>query len=92
MIVLPEVRNTEMWWKGDSETRYKYLYSPEEISELAGRVKLAAGQTKLLFAFFNNRWQGYAPRNAVDMIRTLELPFEELNMETPLRDEGTSKE
>jgi uncharacterized protein YecE (DUF72 family) len=23
-------RNAEMWWKGDSETRYKYLYSPDE--------------------------------------------------------------
>jgi uncharacterized protein YecE (DUF72 family) len=85
-------RNKEMWWKGDSETRYKYLYSPEEISELTGRVKLAAGQTKLLFAFFNNHWQGYAPRNAVDMIRTLQLPFKELHMEIPLKDEGTSKE
>ena len=85
-------RNAEMWWKGDSETRYKYLYSPEEISELTGRVKLAAGQTKLLFAFFNNHWQGYAPRNAVDMIRTLELPFKELHMETPLKNESASKE
>ncbi len=28
-----------MWWKGDSETRYKYLYSPEEISELTNKVK-----------------------------------------------------
>jgi len=34
-------RNKEMWWKGDSETRYKYLYSPEEINELANRVKVA---------------------------------------------------
>ncbi|HUV43710.1 MAG TPA: DUF72 domain-containing protein [Dehalococcoidales bacterium] len=68
-------RNSEMWWKGDNETRYKYLYSPEEIDELSAKVKSAAGQTQLLFIFFNNHWQGYAPRNAVDMKRVLQLPF-----------------
>ncbi len=70
-------RNAEMWWKGDSETRYKYLYSPEEISELTDKVKSAAEQTKLLFALFNNHWQGYSPRNAIDMMRQLELPITE---------------
>jgi len=85
-------RNAEMWWKGDSETRYKYLYSPEEISELTGRVKLAAGQTKLLFALFNNHWRGYAPRNAVDIMKALQLPFKEIPVKVPLVDEETSKE
>ena len=28
-------RNKEMWWQGDNETRYKYLYSQDEIEELA---------------------------------------------------------
>ena len=84
-------RNVEMWWKGDSETRYKYLYSPEEISELTNKVKSAATQTKLLFALFNNHWQGYAPRNAVDMIKTLELPIKELPVQTKLTDEDLLK-
>ena len=70
-------RNREMWWKGDSETRYKYLYSIEEIAELTNKVKLAAEKTGLLFAFFNNHWQGYAPRNAVDMKSALQLPLSE---------------
>jgi uncharacterized protein YecE (DUF72 family) len=85
-------RNVEMWWKGDSETRYKYLYSPEEIGELTNKVRLAAGQTKLLFALFNNHWQGYAPRNAIDMMRTLELPFKELPIQIPLKDEELPSE
>jgi uncharacterized protein YecE (DUF72 family) len=68
-------RNAETWWKGDSETRYKYLYSTEEIEELAENVKAAAKGTKLLFALFNNHWRGYAPRNAIDMMKTLQLPF-----------------
>jgi uncharacterized protein YecE (DUF72 family) len=77
-------RNAEMWWKGDSETRYKYMYSPEEIIGLAERVKSAAQQTELLFVLFNNHWQGYAPRNAVEMKRTLNLPFQELPIQDKL--------
>lgn len=71
-------RNAETWWTGDNETRYKYLYSPAEITELSERVKSAARETRLLFAQFNNHWQGYAPRNAVDMKKTLQLPFKDI--------------
>jgi uncharacterized protein YecE (DUF72 family) len=70
-------RNAENWWRGDSETRYKYLYSDSEIGELSQRVKSVSQQTKLAFAFFNNHWQGYAPRNAISMIKALKLPFRE---------------
>ncbi|MFC2004845.1 DUF72 domain-containing protein [Chloroflexota bacterium] len=71
-------RNAETWWSGDNETRYKYLYPPDEIEELAGKVKSAARETELLFAQFNNHWQGYAPRNANDLKKSLQLPFNEL--------------
>jgi uncharacterized protein YecE (DUF72 family) len=71
-------RNRETWWRGDSETRYKYLYSDREIAELADRVKQAADKTCQLFVFFNNHWQGYAPRNAVAMMKALKLPYLEL--------------
>jgi uncharacterized protein YecE (DUF72 family) len=84
-------RNKEMWWKGDSETRYKYLYSPEEINELANRVKAAGNKAQLLFAFFNNHWQGYAPRNAVSIMRTLQLPFRELSTQEASPDEDVSE-
>ncbi len=84
-------RNAEMWWKGDSETRYKYLYSRDEIDELAIRVKNAAGQTSLLFTQFNNHWRGYAPRNAVDMKKALKLPFIELPIQVPLEDDEANK-
>jgi len=84
-------RNAEMWWKGDSETRYKYLYSPEEIAELTDRVKSAAEHTRLLFAFFNNHWRGYAPHNAIDMMRASQLPVKELPIQVPLEDEQLSQ-
>jgi uncharacterized protein YecE (DUF72 family) len=71
-------RNAKDWWTGDSETRYRYLYSPEEIEELSKRVMEVAAGTRLLFAFFNNHWQGYAPHNAVDLKKSLQLPFQEI--------------
>lgn len=77
-------RNAEMWWKGDSETRYKYLYSSDETKELAAKVTAATKQqSKLLFAFFNNHWQGYAPRNAVDLKKSLQLVFKDLPFQAP---------
>lgn len=83
-------RNKETWWAGDRETRYRYLYSPEEINELASRVRTAAEQTELTFAFFNNHWQGYAPRNAIDMMRQLGLPIKELPIQETLPDDTIS--
>jgi uncharacterized protein YecE (DUF72 family) len=80
-------RNAEMWWRGDSESRYKYLYSSDEINELAEKVQVASEQTNLTFALFNNHWQGYAPRNAIDLQKTLQLPFIELPVQTALQDD-----
>ena len=80
-------RNRETWWTGDSETRYKYLYSPEEIKELADRTRPALEQTRLAFVFFNNHWRGYAPRNAVALKKELKLPVQELPVAEKLPDE-----
>jgi uncharacterized protein YecE (DUF72 family) len=85
-------RNAEMWWKGDSETRYKYLYSSDEINELVEKVKVASEQSSLTFALFNNHWRGYAPRNAVDIMKALQLPFRDFPMQVALADEDGSKE
>lgn len=64
-------RNKEMWWKGDVETRYKYLYSPEEIGELTAKVRSSIQKSSLTFVFFNNHWQAYASRNAGDLMKAL---------------------
>ena len=45
-------RNAGMWWKGNAETRYKYLYSTEEIAHLAEKVKSASEKTKGVIRFF----------------------------------------
>ncbi|MBN2239394.1 MAG: DUF72 domain-containing protein [Dehalococcoidales bacterium] len=83
-------RNRENWWKGNSETRYKYLYSEDELAGLAGKMKEVAANVSLMFAQFNNHWQGYAPRNATDLKKQMKLPFVELPMmKEP--EEGTQK-
>jgi len=71
-------RNAADWWKGNVETRYKYLYSGSEMNELADKVKSASQQTQVTFAFFNNHWKAFAPHNANDMLKALQLPFVEL--------------
>ncbi|PPD57639.1 DUF72 domain-containing protein [Dehalogenimonas etheniformans] len=71
-------RNAADWWTGNNETRYRYLYPPEEIEELTERVKKSATTAKQTFALFNNHWKAYAPRNAGDLIRSLDLPFQGL--------------
>jgi uncharacterized protein YecE (DUF72 family) len=81
-------RNAKDWWTGDSETRYRYLYSPEEIGELAARVKKAAASTKILFAFFNNHWKAYAPRNANDMKKALQMSFQDIPVHQEMLVEG----
>ena len=73
-------RNASTWWTGDTETRYRYLYSEEEITALAAQVKAAAVKARLLFAFFNNHWQAYAPRNANDLKKALQQPFQQIPM------------
>jgi uncharacterized protein YecE (DUF72 family) len=73
-------RNYENWWKGTGETRYKYLYSEEELKGLAERIKKSSETAGLLFAQFNNHWQGYAPRNAAGLKQQLGLPFVELSL------------
>jgi uncharacterized protein YecE (DUF72 family) len=64
-----------MWWKGDVETRYMYLYSKSEINQLAQRAASASANSTLTFAFFNNHYKANAPRNAGDLIKALQLPF-----------------
>ena len=64
-------RNKETWWSGDNESRYKYLYSTEELKELIYRVQRAAETADTVVAYFNNHWRGWAPRNAIEMKKEL---------------------
>ena len=54
---------------------------------MAEKVKAVSNQVKYAFALFNNHWQGYAPRNAVNMMKTLQLSFKEVPLHFPMNDD-----
>ena len=60
-------RNRDKWWSGDNVTRYNYLYTPEEISELSGAVRSVADQVSMMMIAFNNHFQGNAFQNAREL-------------------------
>ncbi len=81
-------RNAREWWSGNGETRYRYLYNAEEIEELAAKIRSKLDKAQNLYAFFNNHWQAYAPRNANDLKKALQLPYRQLQMQfdVPVRE------
>ncbi len=80
-------RNAREWWHGTAETRYRYLYNAEEINELAAKVRRRMENTRFLYAYFNNHWQAYAPRNASDLKRALGLPVVDFQMQMQFPEE-----
>ena len=62
-------RNRANWFKRGKETadRYNYLYSDEELKELAGPVLDAGKEAKKTFAMFNNCYGSNAVRNAASL-------------------------
>lgn len=47
--------------------RYDYLYTPQEISDLARRADAIAGETEEMFVITNNHFGGQALANAVEL-------------------------
>ncbi len=60
-------RNAKEWWSGDRESRYNYLYSPQEVKELAAEAKEVAERVEESYLFYNNHFGGKAVVNALQM-------------------------
>src|SRR5206468_6447967 len=60
-------RNYDQWWKGDRESRYNYLYSAAEQSQLASEVGEVAERTADTYAFYNNHYKAKAVVNALQL-------------------------
>jgi len=72
-------RNAEAWRKpGAGNARYDYLYSGDEIDELAEQIRRYVTPEGSKFVFFNNHPGGKAATNAVELASRLhlKLPFE----------------
>ncbi|MEO6836113.1 MAG: DUF72 domain-containing protein [Candidatus Tumulicola sp.] len=72
-------RNSKMWWRGSSVTRYDYLYAPEELVPWTDRIAEIEAQTRDTYAFFNNHANGHAARNAEMIVSMLDERYGELS-------------
>ncbi len=60
-------RNAKEWWTGDRETRYNYLYSPQEVRSLGEEVREAARRVQDAYVYYNNHYGAKAVVNALQM-------------------------
>jgi uncharacterized protein YecE (DUF72 family) len=68
-IVRLHGRNCATWAKKgiSAAERFNYLYSDEELQELAGSVNGRGGHVRELHVLFNNCYRDNAQRNALDL-------------------------
>ncbi len=68
-------RNRATWFKrgGDTADRYNYLYSDEELKELAHPVMDVDKEAKVVYAMFNNCYGSNAVRNAARLGELIDL-------------------
>jgi len=66
-------RRREKWFEfgEDREARYDYYYGPEELEDLAGRVRELTAQAPEVYFIFNNHPRGQAIANGLEMSRLL---------------------
>ena len=70
-------RNTAQWWRHDkSEDRYNYLYSAEELKELAATAGAAKALVKKACLYTNNHFAAKSVVNAVMLKAQLGEPIE----------------
>jgi uncharacterized protein YecE (DUF72 family) len=67
-------RRREAWFEfgPDRQARYDYLYSPEELEDLATRTRELMEQAAETYVIFNNHPQGQAVANALELAYRLD--------------------
>ena len=70
-------RNTAGWRKpGAGARRYDYLYTSDEVDELADAVARHLQPDRPMYLFFNNHPGGQAAANAVSLAKRLKMPLD----------------
>jgi uncharacterized protein YecE (DUF72 family) len=68
-------RNAAAWWDhGESEDRYDYLYSPDELKPFADKARQAAARSKRVLMYLNNHFSAKSVANAAVLKRQLDQP------------------
>jgi uncharacterized protein YecE (DUF72 family) len=69
-------RNAAQWWKHEnSEDRYNYLYSPEELEPFARAADGASRQVKKAYLYANNHFSAKSVANAAILKHQLGQPL-----------------
>jgi uncharacterized protein YecE (DUF72 family) len=70
-------RNVEKWWRHEqSEDRYDYLYSADELKEFSATADAAKRLVKRLYLYTNNHFSAKSVANAVMIKQQLGEPIE----------------
>ena len=68
-------RNAAQWWDhAESEDRYNYFYSPEELAPIAAKVRDIRAMVKKAYLFLNNHFSAQAVANATTLKKLLDEP------------------
>ena len=68
-------RNSKEWWDhAESEDRYNYFYSAEELAPIASKVRDIRSMVKKAYLFLNNHFSAQSVANAVTLKKMLDEP------------------
>jgi len=69
-------RNAKEWWDhAESEDRYNYFYSAEELQPIANKVRDVRAAIKKAYLFLNNHFSAQSVANAVTLKKMLDEPI-----------------
>ena len=69
-------RNAKEWWDhAESEDRYNYFYSAEELQPIANKVRDVRSMVKKAYLFLNNHFSAQSVANAVTLKKMLDEPI-----------------
>jgi uncharacterized protein YecE (DUF72 family) len=70
-------RNAAKWWRhANSDERYDYLYSPQELKPFAETADAARRLVKKMYLYMNNHFAAKAVANAVILKHQLDIPVQ----------------
>jgi uncharacterized protein YecE (DUF72 family) len=69
-------RNAREWWDhAESEDRYNYWYSAEELEPIAGKARQARDLKKQVYLMMNNHFSAQSVANATTLKQMLDEPI-----------------
>jgi len=69
-------RNAKEWWDhAESEDRYNYFYSEEELEPIAGKARAARDLKKKVYLLMNNHFSAQSIANATTLKKMLDEPI-----------------